>query len=111
MTIQMTKFETAIHAHGGAATAGSLLVYVAQARIQLEQLRAQHQPSNVNSADAPETITATLGFIALTDCAPLVIAKVKAISEKYGMKNAVGQTAFLGDNPRQHRTRRFRWWH
>lgn len=40
---------------------------------------------NVNSADAPEVNTARLGFIALTDCAPLVIAKEKGYFGKYGM--------------------------
>ncbi len=42
---------------------------------------------NTGSADAPEVTTAKLGFIALTDCAPLVIAKEKGFFEKYGMKD------------------------
>ena len=40
---------------------------------------------NVNAADAPEVATARLGFISLTDCAPLVIAKVKGYFAKHGM--------------------------
>lgn len=40
---------------------------------------------NVNPADAPEVTTARLGFIALTDSAPLIIAKEKGFFAKYGM--------------------------
>ncbi|MGB3200850.1 MAG: CmpA/NrtA family ABC transporter substrate-binding protein [Nodosilinea sp.] len=39
----------------------------------------------LDPADAPETPTAKLGFIALTDSAPLIIAKVKGFYDKYGM--------------------------
>jgi nitrate/nitrite transport system substrate-binding protein len=39
------------------------------------------------AADAPEVTIAKLGFIALTDCAPLIIAKEKGLFEKYGMKD------------------------
>lgn len=41
--------------------------------------------ANVNPADAPEVTTAKLGFIALTDSAPLIIAKEKGLFAKYGM--------------------------
>jgi nitrate/nitrite transport system substrate-binding protein len=37
------------------------------------------------SGDGPEVTTAKLGFIALTDSAPLIIAKEKGIFDKYGM--------------------------
>jgi len=40
---------------------------------------------NVNAADAPEITTAKLGFIALSDFAPLAIAKEKGYFDKYGM--------------------------
>jgi nitrate/nitrite transport system substrate-binding protein len=40
------------------------------------------------TGDTPETDKVTLGFIALTDCAPLVIAKEKGIFAKYGLKGA-----------------------
>ncbi|NJK29716.1 MAG: ABC transporter substrate-binding protein [Acaryochloris sp. RU_4_1] len=40
------------------------------------------KPANL---DTPEVTTAKLGFIALTDSAPLIIAKEKGIFEKYGM--------------------------
>jgi nitrate/nitrite transport system substrate-binding protein len=42
---------------------------------------------NVSAADTPETTTATLGFIALTDSAPLIIALEKGMFAKYGMKD------------------------
>lgn len=42
---------------------------------------------NVSAADAPETTTAKLGFIALTDSAPLIIALEKGLFAKYGMKD------------------------
>jgi nitrate/nitrite transport system substrate-binding protein len=37
------------------------------------------------AGDAPETTKAILGFIALTDSAPLIIAKEKGLFAKYGM--------------------------
>jgi nitrate/nitrite transport system substrate-binding protein len=39
----------------------------------------------VAAADTPEVTTAKLGFIALTDSAPLIIAKEKGLFAKYGM--------------------------
>lgn len=42
-------------------------------------------PSPVGAADTPEVTTAKLGFIALTDSAPLIIAKEKGLFAKYGM--------------------------
>jgi nitrate/nitrite transport system substrate-binding protein len=39
------------------------------------------------TAITPEVTTAKLGFIALTDACPLIIAKVKGYFEKYGMKD------------------------
>ena len=46
----------------------------------------QLMPSGAYAATAaPETTTAKLGYIALTDAAPLVIAKEKGLFEKYGM--------------------------
>ena len=40
------------------------------------------------TADTPETDTVTLGFIALTDSAPLMIAVEKGLFAKYGIKTA-----------------------
>ena len=44
-------------------------------------------PSGVwaGSADTPEVTSATLGFIALTDASPLIVAKEKGLFAKYGM--------------------------
>ncbi|MEG4348179.1 CmpA/NrtA family ABC transporter substrate-binding protein [Microcoleus sp. LAD1_D3] len=42
---------------------------------------------NINPADAPEVTAAKLGFIALTDAAPLIIAQEKGLFAKYGMKD------------------------
>jgi nitrate/nitrite transport system substrate-binding protein len=41
--------------------------------------------ANIKPEDAPEVTTAKLGFIALTDAAPLVIAQEKGLFAKYGM--------------------------
>jgi len=43
--------------------------------------------AKVSAADAPEVTKAKLGFIALTDAAPLIIAKEKGLFAKYGMKD------------------------
>jgi len=40
---------------------------------------------HVAQAAGPETTKANLGFIALTDAAPLFVAKEKGIFKKYGM--------------------------
>ncbi|MBW4442462.1 MAG: ABC transporter substrate-binding protein [Plectolyngbya sp. WJT66-NPBG17] len=42
---------------------------------------------NSGTADAPETATAKLGFIALTDSAPLIVALEKGYFAKYGMRD------------------------
>ena len=42
---------------------------------------------NVAGGDTPEVTAVKLGFIALTDCAPLAVAKEKGLFEKYGMKD------------------------
>ena len=44
-------------------------------------------PAAVVAGDAPEVTTAKLGYIALTDAAPLIIAKEKGLFAKYGMKD------------------------
>ena len=52
--------------------------------------------STATGADAPEVSEATLGFIALTDAAPLIIAKEKGLFAKYGMPDVklVKQTSW-----------------
>jgi nitrate/nitrite transport system substrate-binding protein len=43
--------------------------------------------ASMAAEDKPEVTTAKLGFIALTDSAPLIIAKEKGLFAKYGMKD------------------------
>jgi nitrate/nitrite transport system substrate-binding protein len=52
--------------------------------------------STATGADAPEVPGATLGFIALTDAAPLIIAKEKGLFAKHGMPDVkvVKQTSW-----------------
>lgn len=73
----------------GAATAGSLLVNACSSGSKTTTTSSASPSAAVSSgtADTPETTTAKLGFIALTDSAPLIIAKEKGIFEKYGMKD------------------------
>ena len=72
----MTKFSRRQFVlTAGAATASSLLVHGCSSGSNTDTTASSPAPAvNVNSADAPETNTAILGFIALTDCALLVIA-------------------------------------
>lgn len=65
--------------------------------------------ANIKPEDAPEVTTAKLGFIALTDAAPLVIALEKGLFAKYGMTEVeVLKQASSPSNQRQYRTG-FRW--
>ena len=52
--------------------------------------------STATGAEAPEVTGATLGFIALTDAAPLIIAKEKGLFAKHGMPDVkvVKQTSW-----------------
>jgi nitrate/nitrite transport system substrate-binding protein len=71
----------------GASTAATLLIHgcTSTAEKPAETAAGGASPAAVGAADAPEVTTAKLGFIALTDCAPLVIAKEKGLFAKYGM--------------------------
>jgi nitrate/nitrite transport system substrate-binding protein len=74
----------------GAATAGSLLAHGCSSGTSNTSTNGSTTgntvpAANVNPADAPEVTTAKLGFIALTDAAPLIIAKEKGFFDKYGM--------------------------
>jgi nitrate/nitrite transport system substrate-binding protein len=76
----------------GAATAGSLLINACSSGSKTATTTSGASPSAVpavssGTMDTPETTTAKLGFIALTDSAPVIIAKEKGIFEKYGMKD------------------------
>ena len=74
----------------GAATAGSLLAHGCSSGKSNTSTNSSTTgnavpAANVNSADAPEVTNAKLGFIALTDAAPLIIAKEKGYFDKHGM--------------------------
>jgi nitrate/nitrite transport system substrate-binding protein len=71
----------------GATTAATLLVHGCSGSQTASTDAASESPapSPVAAADAPEVTTAKLGFIALTDSAPLIIAKEKGMFAKYGM--------------------------
>lgn len=71
-----------------AATATTLFINACSSNSQSSSSESTSQSpaaSPVAAADAPEVTTAKLGFIALTDSAPLIIAKEKGFFDKYGM--------------------------
>src|SRR6476646_11947628 len=74
----------------GATAAGTLLVHGCTASNSTDTASSPASSAtpavNVAAADTPEVTTAKLGFIALTDSAPLIIAKEKGLFAKYGMK-------------------------
>jgi nitrate/nitrite transport system substrate-binding protein len=69
------------------AGAAALAAGAATAGIPRAQSQSLGQGYWVAQADTPETTQARLGFIALTDAAPLIIAKEKGFFAKYGMKD------------------------
>jgi nitrate/nitrite transport system substrate-binding protein len=72
----------------GATTATALLINsCGGSKSSTPSASSPTTATSPGAADAPEVTTAKLGFIALTDCAPLVIAKEKGFFEKYGMKD------------------------
>lgn len=86
----MTKFTRRQFIYtAGTATAASMLMHgcsSGNSNTSTTTNSATTVPAaNVNPADAPEVTTARLGFIALTDAAPLIIAKEKGYFDKYGM--------------------------
>ena len=84
----MTKFtRRQFIITAGAATATSLLAHGCSSGPTSTSSASNTQSANISPADTPEVTTAKLGFIALTDAAPLVIAKEKGLFEKYGMKD------------------------
>lgn len=74
----------------GATAAGTLLAHGCSSGGSGSSSSSPSSAPAVSSGtgDTPETDKVKLGFIALTDCAPLVIAKEKGLFEKYGLKNA-----------------------
>ena len=88
MSISRRKFIIT----AGATTAATLLVHGCSSTptgtpesTATPEAGSSVAPSPVGALDTPEVTTAKLGFIALTDSAPLIIAKVKGIFAKYGM--------------------------
>jgi nitrate/nitrite transport system substrate-binding protein len=76
----------------GATAAGTFLVHGCSSPNAKKQAVSSSVPSAVpavasGTAETPETTTAKLGFIALTDSAPLIIAKEKGFFDAYGMKD------------------------
>jgi nitrate/nitrite transport system substrate-binding protein len=69
----------------GATAAGTLLVHGCSSPSGDSASTTPASPSPVSAADAPEVTTAKLGFIALTDSAPLIVAKEQGFFAKYGM--------------------------
>lgn len=74
----------------GATAAGTVILHGCTSSTETAQTPATTSSpaattSPAASGDAPEVTTAKLGFIALTDSAPLIIAKEKGLFDKYGM--------------------------
>jgi nitrate/nitrite transport system substrate-binding protein len=73
----------------GATAAGTLLAHGCSSGGTSSSSSPSSAPAvNSGTGDSPETDTVKLGFIALTDAAPLIIAKEKGLLAKYGLKNA-----------------------
>ncbi|MBE9155473.1 ABC transporter substrate-binding protein [Nodosilinea sp. LEGE 06152] len=69
----------------GTAAVGTVLLHACSQGGSNQAANAPTEvAANVDIAP-PETTTAKLGFIALTDSAPLIVAKVKGFFDKYGM--------------------------
>jgi nitrate/nitrite transport system substrate-binding protein len=71
----------------GVTTAASILTNACSQKGSESTTTSKSPATNIAAADAPEVTTAKLGFIPLTDSAPLIIAKEKGLFEKYGMKD------------------------
>ncbi|HEY9824354.1 MAG TPA: CmpA/NrtA family ABC transporter substrate-binding protein [Stenomitos sp.] len=69
----------------GATTATALFMHGCGSSTTTSSSSPSPAASGSASSDGPEVTSAKLGFIALTDCAPLAIAKEKGFFAKYGM--------------------------
>lgn len=69
----------------GTAAAGTVFLHACGQKPSNPSATGGSTTAPATTVDAPETKTAKLGFIALTDSAPLIIAKVKGFFDKYGM--------------------------
>ncbi|MGI0494268.1 CmpA/NrtA family ABC transporter substrate-binding protein [Alkalinema pantanalense CENA528] len=72
----------------GATVAGTVLVNGCSSGSNSPSSSSSVPAVSSGTADTPETDTIKLGFIPLTDSAPVIIAKEKGFFEKYGMKKA-----------------------
>jgi len=83
----MTKFTRRqfIFTAGTAAAASALMHGCASSNSTATNSGSTVPAANIDPADAPEVTAAKLGFIALTDAAPLIIAKEKGYFDRYGM--------------------------
>ena len=71
----------------GAAAAGTLLAHGCSSGSKTPTAPRLDPAVYAGTNDTPEVTKAKLGFIPLTDCSPLVIAKEKGFFAKYGMKD------------------------
>lgn len=69
----------------GATTAATFLLHACNSQSPAPEAPESPSPTSETKLETPEVTTAKLGFIALTDSAPLIIAKEKGIFAKYGM--------------------------
>lgn len=69
----------------GAATAGTLFVHGCSSSSTSTKSSTATETKTAENAPKVETTSAKLGFIALTDSAPLIVALEKGLFAKYGM--------------------------
>lgn len=69
----------------GATTAATLLLHACSSSQSDSSSPEAESSAAAPTTETPEVTGAKLGFIALTDSAPLIIAKEKGLFEKYGM--------------------------
>ncbi len=85
----MSHVSTAKDPAFSQTTEGATRRTLLQSGASLAALGAMAFPGGVFAQETgPETDKVVLGYIALTDAAPLIVAKEKGIFEKYGLKNA-----------------------
>jgi len=80
--------RTIVRTHGAGMARRDLLKGATATAALFAAVRAGFPAGAFAQASGPETNKVTLGFIALTDAAPLIIAKEKKIFDKYGITDA-----------------------
>ena len=71
----------------GITATASIITNACSSKTEGEKGSTATPATTIAAGDAPEVTTAKLGFIPLTDSAPLIIAKEKGLFAKYGMKD------------------------